>query len=185
MMQRMIRRRAGLALLLMLAATALTFALVAAARDTVAALIVERAAGADGEMIAGDFGQYDPLPVRDLRWPGDAMHPFGRAAHLRHQRQGRKAGCPVWLHPADRRSAPGLMRAGLGRPTPRPQPRPAVAPSRYGVPALLEDQHIVLDSIPEAAIAAEAPVAPALQITTGAACLLVERRRWRGADTIA
>ena len=77
-MQRMFLRRAGLALLLMLAATALTFALVSAAPGNVAALIAERAAGAgaDGEMIAriaNDLGLNDPLPVRYLRWLGDAM----------------------------------------------------------------------------------------------------------------
>lgn len=77
-MQRMFMRRAGLALLLMLAATALTFALVSAAPGNVAALIAERAAGAgaDGEMIAkiaNDLGLNDPLPVRYLRWLGDAI----------------------------------------------------------------------------------------------------------------
>ena len=77
-MQRMFLRRAGLALLLMLAATALTFALVSAAPGNVAALIAERAAGAgaDGEMIAkiaNDLGLNDPLPVRYFRWLGDAV----------------------------------------------------------------------------------------------------------------
>ena len=77
-MQRMFMRRAGLALLLMLAATALTFALVSAAPGNVAALIAERAAGAgaDGEMIAkiaNDLGLNDPLPVRYLRWLGNAV----------------------------------------------------------------------------------------------------------------
>ena len=77
-MQRMFMRRMGLALLLMLAATALTFALVSAAPGNVAALIAERAAGAgaDGEMIAkiaNDLGLNDPLPVRYLRWLGDAV----------------------------------------------------------------------------------------------------------------
>ena len=77
-MQRMFMRRTGLALLLMLAATALTFALVSAAPGNVAALIAERAAGAgaDGEMIAkiaNDLGLNDPLPVRYLRWLGDAV----------------------------------------------------------------------------------------------------------------
>lgn len=77
-MQRMFMRRAGLALLLMLAATALTFALVSAAPGNVAALIAERAAGAgaDGEMIAkiaNDLGLNDPLPQRYLRWLGDAV----------------------------------------------------------------------------------------------------------------
>lgn len=77
-MQRMFMRRTGLALLLMLAASALTFALVSAAPGNVAALIAERAAGAgaDGEMIAkiaNDLGLNDPLPVRYLRWLGDAV----------------------------------------------------------------------------------------------------------------
>ena len=77
-MQRMFMRRTGLALLLMLAATALTFALVSAAPGNVAALIAERAAGAgaDGEMIAriaNDLGLNDPLPVRYARWLGDAV----------------------------------------------------------------------------------------------------------------
>ena len=77
-MQRMFLRRTGLALLLMLAATALTFGLVAAAPGNVAALIAERAAGAgaDGAMIAkiaNDLGLNDPLPVRYLRWLGDAV----------------------------------------------------------------------------------------------------------------
>ena len=77
-MQRMFLQRAGLALLLMLAATALTFALVSAAPGNVAALIAERAAGAgaDGPMIAriaDELGLNDPLPVRYLRWLGDAV----------------------------------------------------------------------------------------------------------------
>ena len=77
-MQRMFLRRTGLALLLMLAATALTFALVSAAPGNVAALIAERAAGpgADGPMIAriaDELGLNDPLPVRYLRWLGDAL----------------------------------------------------------------------------------------------------------------
>lgn len=77
-MRRMFLRRAGLALLLMLAATALTFALVTAAPGNVASLIAERAAGAgaDGPMIAriaDELGLNDPLPVRYLRWLGDAV----------------------------------------------------------------------------------------------------------------
>ncbi len=76
-MQRMFLRRAGLALLLMLAATALTFVLVSAAPGNVAAMIAERAAGpgADGAMIARiatELGLNDPLPVRYLRWLGNA-----------------------------------------------------------------------------------------------------------------
>lgn len=77
-MRRMFLRRASLALLLMLAATALTFALVTAAPGNVAALIAERAAGAgaDGEMIeriADELGLNDPLPLRYFRWLGDAL----------------------------------------------------------------------------------------------------------------
>ncbi len=77
-MQKTLLRRIALALLLMLAATALTFALVAAAPGNVAALIAERAAGAgaDGEMIkriANDLGLNDPLPLRYLHWLGKAL----------------------------------------------------------------------------------------------------------------
>lgn len=77
-MRGMFLRRAGLALLLMLAATALTFALVTAAPGNVAALIAERAAGAgaDGAMIkriANDLGLNDPLPLRYTRWLGAAL----------------------------------------------------------------------------------------------------------------
>ncbi|OZA12116.1 MAG: hypothetical protein B7Y02_07790 [Rhodobacterales bacterium 17-64-5] len=35
-----------------------------------------------------------------------------------------------------------------------------------------------------AAIAADTPVARALEITNGAPCLLIERRTWRGPDTV-
>lgn len=77
-MQQMFLRRTALAVLLMLAATALTFALVTAAPGNVAALIAERAAGAgaDGAMIAriaSELGLNDPLPVRYARWLGDAL----------------------------------------------------------------------------------------------------------------
>lgn len=77
-MKQMFLRRTALAVLLMLAATALTFALVTAAPGNVAALIAERAAGAgaDGAMIAriaNDLGLNDPLPVRYARWLGDAL----------------------------------------------------------------------------------------------------------------
>jgi len=76
-MRRTLLRRAGLALLLMLAASALTFALVAAAPGNVAAMIAERAAGAgaDAAMIARyeeELGLNDPLPLRYLAWLGDA-----------------------------------------------------------------------------------------------------------------
>ena len=77
-MQKTLLRRIALAMLLMLAATALTFALVAAAPGNVAALIAERAAGAgaDGEMIkriADELGLNDPLPVRYFNWLGGAL----------------------------------------------------------------------------------------------------------------
>ena len=77
-MQKTLLRRIALAVLLMLAATALTFALVAAAPGNVAALIAERAAGAgaDGEMIkriADELGLNDPLPVRYVNWLGGAL----------------------------------------------------------------------------------------------------------------
>ena len=81
-----------------------------------------------------------------------------------------------------------------------------------GAPVLLEDRHIFLDAVPDAmsadfragppgawlvahvpwteaehrisAIAAETGVARALQVAGGSACLLVERRTWRGAETV-
>lgn len=70
-------RRAGVAALLIVAASALTFALVAAAPGNVAALMAERAAGpnASAELIAkiaDDLGLNDPLPVRYFNWLGDA-----------------------------------------------------------------------------------------------------------------
>jgi peptide/nickel transport system permease protein len=77
-MQRLLARRLGLALVLILAASAFIFALIAAAPGNVAALIAERAAGAgaDGAMIARfeeELGLNDPLPVRYLRWLGGAV----------------------------------------------------------------------------------------------------------------
>ena len=77
-MQKTLLRRIALALLLMLAATALTFALVAAAPGNVAALIAERAAGAGADAvmikrIADDLGLNDPLPMRYLHWLGNAL----------------------------------------------------------------------------------------------------------------
>lgn len=84
--------------------------------------------------------------------------------------------------------------------------------SSDGLPVMLEDRHIFLDTTPAAehadfraeppgtwlvahvpwteaehriaAIAADAPVARALEITNGAPCLLIERRTWRGPDTV-
>ena len=80
------------------------------------------------------------------------------------------------------------------------------------LPMMLEDRHIFLDAAPDAehadfrteppgawlvahiacteaehriaAIAAEPPVARTLEIATGAPCLLVERRTWRGTETV-
>lgn len=79
-------------------------------------------------------------------------------------------------------------------------------------PVLIEDRHIFLDAVPDAAcpdfrieppgpwllqhvpwteaehriaaIAADAQTARALEVGPGMACLLVERRTWRGAETI-
>lgn len=70
-------RRVSLALVLMLAATALTFVIVTAAPGNVAALIAERAAGAgaDAAMIRRfeeELGLNDPLPVRYLNWVKEA-----------------------------------------------------------------------------------------------------------------
>ncbi len=76
-MQRLLTRRLGFALLLIVAASALIFAIIAAAPGNVAALIAERAAGAgaDGAMIARieqKLGLNDPLPIRYLSWLGNA-----------------------------------------------------------------------------------------------------------------
>jgi peptide/nickel transport system permease protein len=72
-MSGLILRRTVLALLLMLAASALTFVIVTAAPGNVAALIAERAAGAgaDAAMIKkfeDELGLNDPLPVRYGNW---------------------------------------------------------------------------------------------------------------------
>ncbi|MER8476457.1 ABC transporter permease [Mesorhizobium sp. M0293] len=77
-MKRTILRRMLLACLLILAASALTFALVAAAPGNVAALIAERAAGpgASAEMITkigNELGLHDPLPIRYGRWLASAL----------------------------------------------------------------------------------------------------------------
>lgn len=81
-----------------------------------------------------------------------------------------------------------------------------------GQPLMVEDRHIFLDAVPEArhtdfgteapggwlvshvpwteaehriaAEAAEAAVARPLAIATGTACLLIERRTWRGGETV-
>lgn len=80
------------------------------------------------------------------------------------------------------------------------------------LPVMLEDRHIFLDAVPEAAgadfrteppstwlvahvawteaehriaaIAADTATARALEIISGAPCLLVERRTWRGSETV-
>lgn len=77
-MQRILLRRVGLACLLIIAASALTFALVAAAPGNVAALIAERAAGAGADAamiqrIANELGLNDPLPMRYMSWLGHAL----------------------------------------------------------------------------------------------------------------
>jgi peptide/nickel transport system permease protein len=76
-MQRILLRRLGFAVLLVLVASAMIFALISAAPGNVAALIAERAAGpgADAAMIeriGRNLGLYDPLPVRYSRWLADA-----------------------------------------------------------------------------------------------------------------
>lgn len=77
-MQRILLRRSGLALLLVLAASAMIFALISAAPGNVAALMAERAAGAGANdaMIArieNELGLNDPLPLRYLAWLGNAV----------------------------------------------------------------------------------------------------------------
>ena len=110
-MQKTLLRRIALALLLMLAATALTFALVAAAPGNVAALIAERAAGAgaDGEMIkriAEELGLNDPLPVRYLHWLGNALTgDFGISL---------RTGKPISLEFAERIPVTMALMAGGG-----------------------------------------------------------------------
>ncbi|MBL8579869.1 MAG: ABC transporter permease [Mesorhizobium sp.] len=76
-MKSVLIKRFLLACFLIVAASALTFALVAAAPGNVAALIAERAAGpgADAEMIrkiGDELGLYDPLPLRYARWLASA-----------------------------------------------------------------------------------------------------------------
>ncbi len=111
MMQSMFLRRAMLALLLMFAATALTFAIVTAAPGNVAALIAERAAGAgaDGAMIkriADDLGLNDPLPVRYVRWLGKAATgDLGESL---------RTGKPMWDEFAERIPVTALLLTGGG-----------------------------------------------------------------------
>ena len=77
-MQKLLLRRALLAIGLVLAASAAIFALISAAPGNVAALIAERAAGpgADAQMIAriaDELGLNDPLPMRYGAWLMDAL----------------------------------------------------------------------------------------------------------------
>jgi peptide/nickel transport system permease protein len=77
-MLKLFARRTALALLMILAASALTFAIVAAAPGNVAALIAERVAGpaASAELvkqIEEELGLNDPLPVRYGRWLRNAV----------------------------------------------------------------------------------------------------------------
>ena len=74
----LIARRILLALGMIIAASALTFSLIAAAPGNVAALIAERTAGpaASAELvaqIADDLGLNDPLPVRFSNWLADSL----------------------------------------------------------------------------------------------------------------
>ena len=110
-MQRTILRRLALACLLVIAASAVTFALVAAAPGNVAALIAERAAGpgANAEMIrkiGNDLGLYDPLPVRYGRWLVDAATgEFGTSL---------RTGKPIAEEFAARIPVTGALLAGGG-----------------------------------------------------------------------
>lgn len=77
-MLKLFARRTGFALVMILAASALTFAIIAAAPGNVAALIAERIAGpaASAELVLqveNDLGLNDPLPVRYGRWLADAV----------------------------------------------------------------------------------------------------------------
>ena len=107
----LIARRAGFALLMMLAASLLTFALVAAAPGNVAALMAERAAGpgATAELIAkiaDDLGLNDPFPVRYLSWLGNAAQ-GDLGISLR-------TGKPIAEEFADRIPITALLLAGGG-----------------------------------------------------------------------
>ncbi len=77
-MLKLFTRRTALAIGMILAASALTFAIIAAAPGNVAALMAERVAGpsASAELVAqieDELGLNDPLPVRYVRWLGDAL----------------------------------------------------------------------------------------------------------------
>lgn len=76
-MKKLIARRMIFAIAMVIAASALAFAVVAAAPGNVAALIAERIAGpsATAELvrqIADDLGLNDPLPLRYLSWLNNA-----------------------------------------------------------------------------------------------------------------
>lgn len=104
-------RRAAVAALLIVAASALTFALVAAAPGNVAALMAERAAGpnASAELIAriaGELGLDDPLPVRYLNWLGNAVRgDFGVSL---------RSGKPLSVEFAERIPVTGTLLLGGG-----------------------------------------------------------------------
>lgn len=82
-MKKLIARRTMFAIAMIIAASALAFAVVSAAPGNVAALIAERVAGpsASAELvreIADDLGLNDPLPVRYFSWLSNAaMGDFG------------------------------------------------------------------------------------------------------------
>lgn len=107
----LVTRRAAVAALLILAASALTFALVAAAPGNVAALIAERMAGpnASAELvtrIATELGLNDPLPVRYARWLGDAVRgDFGVSL---------RSGKPLAVEFAERIPVTALLLLGGG-----------------------------------------------------------------------
>ncbi|MCL6271328.1 ABC transporter permease [Sansalvadorimonas sp. 2012CJ34-2] len=102
----LIARRTLLALAMILAASALTFALIAAAPGNVAALIAERTAGpsASAELvqsIADDLGLNDPLPVRYGRWLSDSVAgDFGGSL---------RTGKPILEEFAERAPVTGLL----------------------------------------------------------------------------
>ncbi|WP_461535084.1 ABC transporter permease [Spongorhabdus nitratireducens] len=105
-MFQLIARRTLLALAMILAASALTFALISAAPGNVAALIAERTAGpaASAELvqsIADDLGLNDPLPVRYGRWLlGSVNGNFGESL---------RTGKPIADEFAERAPVTGLL----------------------------------------------------------------------------
>ncbi len=107
----LVAKRVMLASVLVLAASALTFGMVAAAPGNVAALIAERTAGpgADAQMIARiakEMGLNDPLPVRYVRWLRDAVSgDFGISL---------RTGKPIVGEFAKRMPVTGLLLLGGG-----------------------------------------------------------------------